>query len=349
MSDDNDNETTAVAVATTTTTTTATTKSTENPIEAVENCVLAVASVDDAIQAELQTQSDWPDLSSVSTAAFEDWLLKQASSTIEKSFPHLQVLLPLIESRRTAVRALNERIATERKTTTTPPVSDDNCNNSNGTATTRDDDDAAQLDDSVQNVSELRRDIALRRGTAALLKQATESLVKQVGSVAGSGDVQLKRLLDTDAQTRAAVSAGVAMVPSLLERIPSMTYASLAEENARNEQSVLSRLFSARVDFLQASRAPVSVRWWGATVDLTHDDVQRIFTGTAWLGSISSLLGRMLAGEPNAVLLSVIMRFVAFYGIALAHIDRGRGIRFCVPWLAVSPLPNPLLILPTPL
>jgi hypothetical protein len=341
MSDDNNDDehtTTAVAAATTTGT-----KSNENPIEAVENCVLAVATVDDAIQAELQAKSDVPDLASMSTAAFEDWLLKQASSTIEKSFPQLHVLLPLIESRRTAVRALNERVASERKA-----ISDDNCKNNNNN---KDDTVAVvdQMDDSVQNVSELRRDIELRRGTAALLKEATESLVKQVGSVAGSGDVQLKRLLDSDAQTRAAVSAGVAMVPSLLQRIPSMTYASLAEENARNEQSVLSRLFNARVDFLQASRAPVSIRWWGATVDLTHDDVQRIFTGTAWLGSISSLLGRLLAGEPNAVLLSVIMRFVAFYGIALAHIDRGRGIRFCVPWLAVSPLPNPLLILPTPL
>jgi hypothetical protein len=316
-----------------------------NPIEAVENCVLAVASVDDQIQAELQAQSSVPDLASMSTAAFEEWLLTQASSTIESSFPQLRVLLPLIEARRRAVRTLNERVAAECKAkpanSSVTSVSDDNDNA---------DVPAAPVPvESVQEVADLRRDIALRRGTAALLHEATESLVKQVGSVAGSGDVQLKRLLDADANTRAAVSAGVAMVPSLLQRIPSMTYASLAEENARNEQSVLSRLYNARVDFLQASRTPVSLRWWGATVDLTHDDVQRIFAGTAWLGSISSLLGRLLAGEPNAVLLSVIMRFVAFYGIALAHIDRGRGIRFCVPWLAVSPLPNPLLVLPTPL
>lgn len=324
-----------------------TVKTNENPIEAVENCVLAVASVDDKIQAELQAQSSVPDLASMSTAAFEEWLLKQASSTIEASFPQLRILLPLIDARRQAVRALNERVATERKskpTTTTRAVSDDNDSSAVVEA------EASPVPvESVQDVADLRRDIELRRGTAALLQEATESLVKHVGNVAGSGDVQLKRLLDSDSQTRAAVSAGVAMVPSLLQRIPSMTYASLAEENARNEQSVLSRLYNARVDFLQESRTPVSIRWWGATVDLTHDDVQRIFAGTAWLGSISSLLGRLLAGEPNAVLLSVIMRFVAFYGIALAHIDRGRGIRFCVPWLAVSPLPNPLLVLPTPL
>jgi hypothetical protein len=122
-------------------------------------------------------------------------------------------------------------------------------------------------------------------------------------SVAGSGDVQLKRLLDSrraDARRRQRGRRDGAV--AVLQRIPSMTYASLAEENARNEQSVLSRLYNARVDFLQESRTPVSIRWWGATVDLTHDDVQRIFAGTAWLGSISSLLGRLLAGEPNAVL-----------------------------------------------
>jgi hypothetical protein len=93
----------------------------------------------------------------------------------------------------------------------------------------------------------------------------------------------------------------------------------------------------------------VSVRWWGATVDLSHADVQLIFTGTTWLGSMTALLGKLLAGEPNAVLLQVVVQFAAFYGVALAHIDRGAGIRFCVPWIAVGPIPNPLLVVPTPL
>lgn len=316
-------------------------------LEQVEECVLAVARVDDDIQASLKQTVDIPDLAAMSAHAFEDWLLAQAAATIESSFPQLRAVLPLIDARRTAVTRLEERLERERKV-----IAEKSSEKS-----ADDDDDApanpqdkAKADTSVAGVAELKKAIDLRRSTAELLKEATDALVKSAGKASGkSGDVELQRLVTSDAKTRAALAAGSSVLPELLRRIPTMTYSSLAEENARNEQSVLTRLFNQRVDFLQASRVPVSLRWWGATVDLSHADVQLVFTSTTWLGSITALLGKLLAGEPNALLLQVVVQFAAFYGVALAHIDRGRGIRFCVPWLAISPLPNPLLVVPTPL
>ena len=329
---------------------------TAESLEQVEECVLAVARVDDDIQASLKQTVDIPDLASMSAHAFEDWLLAQAAATIESSFPQLRAVLPLIEARRAAVLRLEARLERERPTLR----ADDNDNDDDDDDEDGDGDDddvraksangKAKADTSAAGVAELKKAIDLRRSTAVLLKEATDALVQSAGKVsASSGDVELQRLVTSDAATRAALASGSSVLPELLRRIPSMTYSSLAEEHARNEQSVLTRLFNQRVDFLRASRVPLSLRWWGATVDLSHADVQLVFTGTSWLGSMTALLGKLLAGQPNALLLQVVLQFAAFYGVALAHIDRGRGIRFCVPWLAISPLPNPLLVVPTPL
>jgi hypothetical protein len=308
--------------------------------------VLEVARVDDDIQAGLHAATPVTDLASMSATAFEEWLLTQAADVIDKSFPQLSSLLPLIDARRDAVKRLEQRLRTERSQLRNVAAAPEQGEQQQQQQERDDDDDDAPVT-SVSAVAELRNVIAERRTTAALLREATSSLVAHAGKA--SGDVELQKLLTSDQQTKLALAAGGKALPDLLRRIPSLTYSSLAEENARNEQSVMSRLFNQRVDFLQESRLPVSLRWWGATVDLSHADVQLIFTSTTWLGSMTALLGKLLAGEPNALVLQVVVQFAAFYGVALAHIDRGAGIRFCVPWIAVGPIPNPLLVVPTPL
>jgi hypothetical protein len=43
------------------------------------------------------------------------------------------------------------------------------------------------------------------------------------------------------------------------------------------------------------------------------------------------------------------MQFAAFYGVALAHIDRGAASASACRGSRSRPLPNPLLVVPTPL
>ena len=70
-----------------------------------------------------------------------------------------------------------------------------------------------------------------------------------------------------------------------------------------------------------------------------------------WLAALSGVLGGQLsiAGEPHAAVLGVVCKFLAIYGTALRFLDRGRGIRFVVPYTAVVPVINPLMILPLPI
>ena len=37
------------------------------------------------------------------------------------------------------------------------------------------------------------------------------------------------------------------------------------------------------------------------------------------------------------------------YGGILAKLDKGNGIKFLVPWIALYPFPNPIYVLPKPM
>ena len=103
----------------------------------------------------------------------------------------------------------------------------------------------------------------------------------------------------------------------------------------RYDSTIVARLFHQRVDFFQRSRYPCSTRWWGVAIDVQHDDVKQVFASSNWLVSLQALLQTIAAGEPHAAMVALVLKFATLYGVALALIDRGNGVRnvvcfFCV-------------------
>ena len=140
------------------------------------------------------------------------------------------------------------------------------------------------------------------------------------------------------------------LLEKILDRLP--TVPALAEEQVRLEQSVLHRLFSRRVVFSGSNvRVPYAAYWWGWQIDVSSADIDRAFAASNWINAFGTILGGQIAiaGEPNSAVLSVVCKFLAVYGTALRFLDRGQGVRFIVPYTAVFPVFNPLMILPLPI
>lgn len=153
------------------------------------------------------------------------------------------------------------------------------------------------------------------------LRELVQRAVADPGSVA--------RLLTARDQRALLVASAADALPRLLSSIPEVSVPALAEENARLEQSIVSRLFRHRVDFLQGTlhrhsfvycysfesfqrltmilindffsnffflvqyietRFPVTTTWFGMTVDMAHEDVTRVFETTNWLAALSGVL-----------------------------------------------------------
>jgi hypothetical protein len=303
---------------------------------------------------------------------------------IRKNFPQFISLLPLIAQRRQEVARLHETVKTVTNSTirtaaATAGVSADASASPNAAAAQSSSDAAAAATAADSNVgpntdvvslTTLAVDIRNRRALSELLRASAQSFgtalidydARSNGSSSSHGNASNSTVARASAASTpndlrsaianlsvregsaALVQMGASLLPQLAAAVPA-----LAERNAQLEQSIVSRLLRQRVDFFQTSRYPVSVRWWGVTIDLAHDDVARVFSTTNWLMSLSTALQAVTAGEPHAAVIALVLKFASMYGAALALIDRGSGIRFCVPYLALAPIPNPLLIVPTPL
>jgi len=88
--------------------------------------------------------------------------------------------------------------------------------------------------------------------------------------------------------------------------------------------------------------------WWGISVDVNHEKFLSIVNSTNYATMMTGALGTFLSG-PAGIVATVCGAFFKVYGTALRTIEKGNGIRFYIPWVAIYPFANPLFIVPFPL
>jgi hypothetical protein len=86
----------------------------------------------------------------------------------------------------------------------------------------------------------------------------------------------------------------------------------------------------------------------GVTVNLNHEQMEKISQTANWGMSVSGALSSVVSG-PNGIALGVLATVIKLYSTILKTMDRGNGIQFLIPWIALYPLPNPIYVIPVPL
>lgn len=146
------------------------------------------------------------------------------------------------------------------------------------------------------------------------------------------------------ATTGAANSGGDAPIADLSPQ------RSFSLQGASGLLSTVTRRFSgADGPLLEAADGiDVDWRWWGLTVDVSHQRYLQLLQVEDGSSILSGALSSVATG-PYAALAALLAAATKLHSSVLRRIEAGNGVRFNVPWQALYPLPTPLWVVPAPL
>eukprot|EP01116_Phalansterium_solitarium_P007940 TRINITY_DN2100_c0_g1_i3.p1 TRINITY_DN2100_c0_g1~~TRINITY_DN2100_c0_g1_i3.p1 ORF type:complete len:290 (-),score=100.15 TRINITY_DN2100_c0_g1_i3:519-1388(-) len=277
--------------------------------------IKGVTSIDTQIQQILYRQNPDADLSSRQAAMdFENALLSNVP--LQSSLPQYAECAPLFAQRATLISSAP---STKLRTASVADISA-----------------AAEL---------IERKEALERA----LEKRLVALEPQLAG--GDGEQPMfswQQTLEPDAALELPADL-IARVPDYAELVP------LAEQKRDVDVQLLATgFFSEEVVDVAEREVAVSggkvrprIKWWGISVEVPHAVLVSLLELASAASGVSGVASAF-AGPQAKLLVTVLVAFVRVYSSVLEAMDRGNGVKFQIPWLAVYPLPQPLLIIPWP-
>jgi len=152
-----------------------------------------------------------------------------------------------------------------------------------------------------------------------------------------------------------SLEANVSLNREVLESWPQ--YKTLIPLAAKKEEQDLALLATglfpkSQLEVSQSSTSNTSGikfewHWWGVAINVNHDKLHQ-FMNVPNSTAFSAALASILTG-PNAVAISALTMAIKLYSNMIRVMEKGNGIRFNVPWIAIYPIPTPVYIIPYPL